>query len=735
MEEGERRNSDTLNGEPLCDTTPATLQDSSVSGGDIESKYAVVIKDPQNIEKMTPVDRRKLEQLIVAGGKDNETADEYFQRVMESTGTVILWPSKLKIGAKSKKDPQVKIAGPLESVNKARDILLSDLDTKTNRVTLKINVAFGEHSHVIGREGANIRKVQDETQCHIHFPDSNRYTHGEKSDQVSVTGLYPAVEIARKRVRELQPIVVSLSLPLPAHVTVDHNSPDMVQIGQTYNVNIHIKPQPQTISMMITIKGTMKFIDGVKLTVVKLVEYFTGDLQHLPPVSLYVDIAQQHHRTIMGREGGNIQRIMHDTCTTIQLPEAHSRYHNSQVVISGPLDSVIEARQQLVGCLPVALLFDVLDEGENITSSLTGELMQSFDVFLSIKPKTKRMTQSVIIKSIEQNMECVYEARRKLFDISFSTHHSHTPPNPSFDLNIEPSFDLNGSISVSTDENVDVGIMKKGQVSTPTDVDIKPVLPTSSTVVTPTIPSTTCVSIPEVEVTDIAPTSSSQGPIPSPDSVQIFKPQSYSQDSLSVSQSRLTVKAHLDYDKKRKDAEIALKTKVDPNVKRHPTSVFSGDYFSYSMPPLKDVSTVPGPVAKGLESLNKSGYQALMTQATMERREAITQEQNEYERIKDLSTLLKHLGLEKYESNFTEEEVDFETFLTMSEDDLKEVGVSKLGARRKLQLAILEIKKIQQEAKKQSRKPSVPVLSINKSSRQPGGVKLAPGYMSRSVRF
>ena len=55
-------------------------------------------------------------------------------------------------------DPQVKIAGPLESVNKARDILLSDLDTKTNRVTLKINVAFGEHSHVIGREGANIKK-------------------------------------------------------------------------------------------------------------------------------------------------------------------------------------------------------------------------------------------------------------------------------------------------------------------------------------------------------------------------------------------------------------------------------------------------------------------------------------------------------------------------------------------------------------------------------------------------
>ena len=113
------------------------------------------------------------------------------------------------------------------------------------------------------------------------------------------------------------------------------------------------------------------------------------------------------------------------------------------------------------------------------------------------------------------------------------------------------------------DPLLDVGIMKKGQVSTPTDVihvDIKPVLPTSSTVVTPTIPSTTCMSIPEVEVTDISPTSSTQGPIPSPDSVQIFKPQSYSQDSLSVSQSRLTVKAYLDYDKKRKEAEIGINT-------------------------------------------------------------------------------------------------------------------------------------------------------------------------------
>lgn len=46
-----------------------------------------------------------------------------------------------------------------------------------------------------------IELVHDETKCHIHFPDSNRSVHGEKSNQVSITGQVSAVELARKRIR------------------------------------------------------------------------------------------------------------------------------------------------------------------------------------------------------------------------------------------------------------------------------------------------------------------------------------------------------------------------------------------------------------------------------------------------------------------------------------------------------------------------------------------------------
>lgn len=58
-------------------------------------------------------------------------------------------------------------------------------DIQVNKVTLKMDVAHTEHSHVIGKGGGNIKKVMEVTSCHIHFPDSNRHTAaGEKSNQV-----------------------------------------------------------------------------------------------------------------------------------------------------------------------------------------------------------------------------------------------------------------------------------------------------------------------------------------------------------------------------------------------------------------------------------------------------------------------------------------------------------------------------------------------------------------------
>ena len=52
----------------------------------------------------------------------------------------------------------------------------------------------------------------------------------------------------------------------------------------------------------------------------------------------------------------------------------------------------------------------------------------------------------------------------------------------------------------------------------------------------------------------------------------------------------------------------------------------------------------------------------------------------------DLPTLFSKQGLAKYTDLFVRHEVDLQTFATLTEQDLREIGVPTFGARKKLLL-------------------------------------------------
>ncbi|XP_027056761.1 ankyrin repeat and SAM domain-containing protein 6-like isoform X1 [Pocillopora damicornis] len=58
----------------------------------------------------------------------------------------------------------------------------------------------------------------------------------------------------------------------------------------------------------------------------------------------------------------------------------------------------------------------------------------------------------------------------------------------------------------------------------------------------------------------------------------------------------------------------------------------------------------------------------------------------------DVENLLNKLSLEKYQPIFEEQEVDMESFLTLSDGDLSELGVTRKDARQQILTAIAEIK-------------------------------------------
>lgn len=400
--------------------------------------------DPDWNEERFRVDRKKLETMLLAASEGRiNGGEDFFKKVMDETNTQIAWPSKLKIGAKSKKDPHIKVSGKREDVREAKEKIMSVLDTKSNRVTLKMDVSHTEHSHVIGKGGNNIKRVMDETGCHIHFPDSNRHSQGEKSNQVSIAGQPAGVEAARVKIRELLPLVLMFECSGVVQ-QVDCSSPVVQHISHTYNVSISFKPPSRLYGNTAIVRGNQNNANGVKRGTALLLEHLAGSLASSVLVSTQLDIAPQHHLFLLGRNGANIRLISQRTGAHIQFPELNTHSHSptqtsrSAIYIQGSIDAVYAARQQLMGCLPLVLMFDIKEETE-VASQVINTLMEQLDVFISIKPKPKQPSKSVIVKSVERNAGNMYEVRRILLSLESSyiassicnvTVNGHNPTSP-----------------------------------------------------------------------------------------------------------------------------------------------------------------------------------------------------------------------------------------------------------------------------------------------------------------
>ncbi|XP_036402787.1 protein bicaudal C homolog 1-A-like [Megalops cyprinoides] len=392
--------------------------DSPVPVSEDDSSGPPAPLDPEWTEERFRVDRKKLEVMLLAATEGRVNGGEdFFQKVMEETKTQIAWPSKLKIGAKSKKDPHIKVCGKKESVKEAKEKIMSVLDSKSSRVTLKMDVSHTEHSHVIGKGGNNIRKVMEDTGCHIHFPDSNRNNQAEKSNQVSIAGQPAGVETARAKIRELLPLV--LTFDLPAMVQPDPSSPAIQHISQTYNLSVTFKLRPRLYGTMGVVRGSQDNAAAVKRGTALLLEHLMGSLASTISVSTQLDIAPQHHLFMMGRNGSNVKHITQRTGAQVHFPDPSSPQKKSTIYFQGSIDSACLARQYLMGFLPLVLMFDIKEDMEVEQQSLT-TLMEQLDVFISIKAKIKQPSKTVIVKSVERNAMNMYEARRILLGLEQS---------------------------------------------------------------------------------------------------------------------------------------------------------------------------------------------------------------------------------------------------------------------------------------------------------------------------
>nr|XP_046236899.1 vigilin [Scatophagus argus]XP_046236900.1 vigilin [Scatophagus argus] len=233
--------------------------------------------------------------------------------IMEDCGGVhIHFPSE---GSGSDK---VTIRGPVGEVEKAKKQLLQLAEEKqVNNFTAELQAKPEYHKFLIGRGGANIRRVRDRTGARIIFPSPD----DTEQELITIVGKEEAVRQAQK---ELESLVKNLDDVVEDSMVVDvrHHRHFVCRRGQVlrelaeeYGGVAVSFPRTGVNSQRVTLKGAKDCVEAAKKRIQEIIE----DLES--QVSVEVAIPQRYHRAIMGPKGCRIQHITKEHEVQIKFPE------------------------------------------------------------------------------------------------------------------------------------------------------------------------------------------------------------------------------------------------------------------------------------------------------------------------------------------------------------------------------------------------------------------------------
>merc|ERR1719369_412974 len=207
---------------------------------------------------------------------------------------------------------------------------------------VKVPIFKQFHKFVIGKGGANIRRIRDETDTKIDLPDS-----GSDSDMITITGKKENVNKAVSQVQQIQSEMANITtkeikIPAKIHNTVIGAGGKLIQSIMNECGGVAIKfPEANSGSDKVTIRGPG---DDVEKAMKKLQEL--SDEKQLSGHSLEIKAKPEHHKFLIGRQGINIQKIRNETGARIIFPGSEDTDRES-IVIIGTKESVAKAKVDL----------------------------------------------------------------------------------------------------------------------------------------------------------------------------------------------------------------------------------------------------------------------------------------------------------------------------------------------------------------------------------------------------
>jgi len=279
------------------------------------------------------IENRFHRQLIGPKGENIEKVRKDFANVQ------ISFPD---LGVKS---DIVKLRGPKDDVDKcAKYFTKLQKELLESSFQVKVPIFKQFHKFVIGKGGANIRRIRDETDTRIDLPDS-----GTDSEMITVTGkkenVTKAVELVKQIQSEMADIVTKdLTIPSKIHNTVIGKGGKLIQSIMSECGGVAIKfPEPNSGSDLVTVRGPVEDVEKA----IKLLKELSDEKQ-LSGVTIEIKAKPQHHKFLIGRGGIHIQKVRDNTGARIIFPGTNDEDKES-ITLVGTKEAVDAAKKDLEG--------------------------------------------------------------------------------------------------------------------------------------------------------------------------------------------------------------------------------------------------------------------------------------------------------------------------------------------------------------------------------------------------
>ncbi|XP_023026265.1 satellite-binding protein 1 Dp1 [Leptinotarsa decemlineata] len=474
------------------------------------------IREETNTKIDLPAEGDKNDVITITGKKENvEEARDKIRKIQDELESIvseeITIPPKFYnslIGAKGKlihsimedcggvaikfptadsKSDKVTIRGPKEDVDRAKQQLL-DLANERQLASYSVEVRAKaqHHKFLIGKNGANIKKIRDSTGARIVFPSNS----DDDREVITIIGKKEAVEEAKAAleatIKDIDNIVESEMEVEPRHHKhfVARRGEVLHRIADDCGGVTISFPRSGVESNRVVLKGSKECIEAAKFRINEII----SDLESM--VTIECIIPQKHHRTVMGAKGHKVQGITSDFDVQIKFPERDNQeeYINYEQVngdineetvrqcdvikITGKESNCYDAKQALLDLVPITISVDVPFDLHRSIIGQRGrdvkDLMDRFDVHIVLSPPDVREniikitgTVSNVERAKEALLERVQELELERKDRELRSYALQIEVNPEYHPKI---IGKKGAIitKIRKDHDVQINFPKKG---------------------------------------------------------------------------------------------------------------------------------------------------------------------------------------------------------------------------------------------------------------------------------